>query len=418
MSETNRIDCPNCGERIDVNELLYHQLQEEAKQEYGQKLAEQQKQFAEKEAAMKVERDQLAESRKALEEDIREGVNRRVKEERAEIESRLRKQIGEEQSEQLNTLNEELQRKSDQLKEYNKAKAEIEKLKREKLEMKDEIEAEAQKQLNETLAAERAKILKSTEEKVELKLVEKDQLIQQLKDNLKEAQRKAEQGSMQAQGEAQELAIEDYLKEQFPLDTIDEIKKGVRGADCLQVVNTRTAQNCGTIYYESKRTKSFQPTWIPKFRDDMRDKGANVGVLVTDALPSDMERMGLREGVWICTFSEFKGLCHVLRESIIQISNAVSSQENRGDKMAMLYDFLTGNEFKLQVEAIVEGFTQMKEDLDREKRSIQGHWKRREKQIEKVLLNTNFMYNSIKGIAGSAIQDVPALELGEEEEEG
>lgn len=216
---------------------------------------------------------------------------------------------------------------------------------------------------------------------------------------------------MQLQGEVQELAIEEWLASHFPLDTIEEIRKGVRGGDCIQTVHTRNQQNCGTIYYESKRTKDFQPSWIEKFKADIRDKGANVGVLVTEVMPSDMERMGLKDGIWICTFDEFKGLCTVLRESIIQLSTALVSQENRGDKMHLLYDFLTSNTFRMQVEAIVEGFSQMKADLESEKRSMQRIWKQREKQIEKVITNTIDMYGSIKGIAGNAVQDVKALEL-------
>jgi hypothetical protein len=216
---------------------------------------------------------------------------------------------------------------------------------------------------------------------------------------------------MQLQGEVQELAIEEWLAANFPLDTIEEIKKGARGGDCIQTVNTRTRQNCGTIYYESKRTKDFQPTWIEKFKSDIRLKGANIGVLVSEVLPSDMDRMGLKEGIWICTYDEFKGLCKVLRESIVQVSNAVASQENRGDKMVILYDYLTSNTFHMQIEAIVEGFTQMKIDLDSEKRSMQKSWKMREKQIEKVIDNTIDMYGSIKGIAGSAIQDIKQLDM-------
>src|SRR5690606_27252105 len=145
----------------------------------------------------------------------------------------------------------------------------------------------------------------------------------------------------QLQGEVMELAIEEYLSKTFPLDTIDEIKKGATGADCVQIVNTREEQNCGTIYYESKRTKAFQPTWIEKFKNDIRTKKADIGVLVTEVMPSDMDRMGMKEGVWICTFEEFKGLSAVLRQSIIQLNQAVQSQENKGDKMSMLYDFLT-----------------------------------------------------------------------------
>jgi len=244
------------------------------------------------------------------------------------------------------------------------------------------------------------------------------ELQKQLEDQRKlteEMKRKQEQGSMQLQGEVQELAIEEWLASQFPLDTIEEIKKGARGGDCIQVVNTRTLQNCGTIYYESKRTKDFQPSWIEKFKGDIREKGANIGVLVTEVMPSDMDRMGLKDGIWICNYDEFKGLCSVLRETIIQINIAVSSQENKGDKMYMLYDYLTGNTFRLQVEAIVEGFTQMRADLESEKRAMASIWKKREKQIEKVTVNTIDMHASIKGIAGNAIQSVKLLELTESE---
>lgn len=225
--------------------------------------------------------------------------------------------------------------------------------------------------------------------------------------------RKQEQGSMQLQGEVQELAIEEWLAMQFPLDSVEEVKKGARGGDCIQVVNTHNRVNCGRIYYESKRTKDFQPSWIEKFKADMREKGADVGVLVTDAMPAGFERMGIKDGVWICTYEEFKGLCTVLRETVIQIGLAVASQENKGDKMHMLYDFLTSNTFRMQVEAIVEGFSCMKNDLEKEKRAMQRIWKEREKQIDKVITNTIDMYGSIKGIAGNAIQPVEALELPE-----
>lgn len=225
--------------------------------------------------------------------------------------------------------------------------------------------------------------------------------------------RKQEQGSMQLQGEIQELAIEEYLTNQFPLDTIEEIKKGANGADCLQIVNTFESQNCGTIYYESKRTKNFSPAWIEKFKNDIREKKADIGVLVTEVLPSDMERMGLKDGVWICTFEEFKGLVTVLRQSIINLDIALQSQENKGDKMAMLYDFLTSTEFRMQIEGIVEGFSQMQDDLAKEKRAMQKIWSQREKQIDKVIANTVNMYGSIRGIAGNAIQTVKALELDE-----
>ena len=167
-------------------------------------------------------------------------------------------------------------------------------------------------------------------------ITDRDKRIKDLQQALEEARRKAEQGSMQLQGEVQELAIEEWLAANFPLDKIEEIKKGARGADCLQIVNTRSRKNCGKIYYESKRTKDFQPSWIEKFKKDIRDKGADIGVLVTQSMPSDMERMGSKDGIWVCTFEEFKSLCAVLRQSVIRISEAVEIQENKGDKMAML----------------------------------------------------------------------------------
>ncbi|MHA2040170.1 MAG: DUF2130 domain-containing protein [Promethearchaeota archaeon] len=404
---STKINCPNCGHEIDVNELLYHQLEDEVHKKYEDKLAKEKQKYEEQSKALKDDREKLEKEKEALQESVDSGVKKALKDEKKKIEYELRGKA----------LEEELNAKSKQVKELNKAKSEIEKLKREKDELKEAIEAEAEKKLNQTITEEKDKIRKNEEEKVQLKLSEKEHIITQLQEQLKEAQRKAAQGSMQLQGEVQELAIEDWLASNFPLDTIEGVKKGVRGADCLHIVNTRTRQNCGSIYYESKRAKGFQPTWIEKFKNDIRDKGANIGVLVTETMPSDMNRMGLKEGVWICTFDEFKGLCVVLRQSLIQISNAISSQENKGDKMTMIYDYLTSNEFKLQIEAIVEGFTQMKIDLDSEKRSMQNIWKKREKQIEKVLLNTNHMYSSIKGIAGSAIQPIKQLELPSDDEE-
>jgi hypothetical protein len=313
-------------------------------------------------------------------------------------------------------MREELEAKSSKLKDLNKAAAELEKLKREKSELEETLKAEAEKTLNERLAAERERISKDESAKNELKFRELEKQLSDQKKLTAEMKRKQEQGSMQTQGEVQEMGIEEWLAQNFPLDNIQEIKKGERGADCVQTVNTRNRSNCGTIYYESKRTKNFQPTWIEKFKADIQDRNANIGVLVTEVMPAGMDRLGLVEGIWICSYEEFKGLCTVLRESIVQISAAIVTQENKGDKMGMLYDFLTSNEFKMQIEGIVEGFTQMKSDLESEQRSMRSIWKKREKQIEKVLMNTTGMYGSIKGIAGNAIQSVPLLELDDDDD--
>ena len=416
MPDQTQIKCPNCGTSIDVQDILAHQLEDEIKQKYQSQLEQEKKKQEQKEADLAEQLRQFEEKKKRENELFQERLEKELKRQREESEATIRRKLTEEQEEQFKEMQKELTAKSEQIKELNRTKAQIEQLKREKEELKEIAEAEAQKRLNEQILAEKDKIRKAEEERNELRFRELQKQLEDQKKLTEEMKRKQEQGSMQMQGEIQELAIEEWLENKFPLDSIEEIKKGARGGDCIQVVNTRTRQNCGKIYYESKRTKDFQPSWIEKFKADMRDKGADVGVLVTEAMPSDMDRMGIRDGVWVCSYEEFKGLCAVLRESVIQLSSAISSQENRGDKMHMLYDFLTSNNFRMQIEAIVEGFSQMQTDLESEKRSMARIWKQREKQIEKVITNTVDMYGSIKGIAGNAIQSVKALELPGAEE--
>jgi len=413
MTNETRIICPKCGEEIDVNHVIAHQLDEEYKQKYNAQLTQEKKKFQEEFNRLETLKQEFEKQKSEQDKLITERVRSQIKNETAALEKELKARIEGEQSERIELMQKEIQDKSDQVKELNRTKAEVEKIKREKDELKDTLEAQNEIKLSQQINVEKDKIRKVEQDKNELVVKELQKQLEDQKKMTEEMKRKQDQGSVQLQGEVQELGIEEWLSNNFPLDTITEIKKGERGADCLQTVHTRTMQNCGTIYYESKRTKDFGNKWIEKFKDDIRDKGAHVGVLVTDVFPKGMERMGLVDGVWLCSYIEFKGLCVVLREGIIKLSSTVSAQENKGDKMIMLYDFLTNNEFRLQVEAIVEGFTQMQIDLNTEKRSITGHWKKREKQIQKVLLNTNNMYNAIKGIAGSAIQPIKSLELPE-----
>jgi hypothetical protein len=411
MERETKIECPNCGTEINVNEILYHQLEDDFKKRYTAQLAEEKKKYDAELDLLNMQKEEFEKKKQKENELFQEKLQAKLKEERQILEKQLKLKISEEQSEQVAIMQKELLDQSEKLKELSRSKAEIERLKREKNEMKESVMADAERMLNQKLIEEKEKIRKNEQDRNELAIKELQKQLEDQKRLTEEMKRKQEQGSMQMQGEVQELAIEEWLAASFPLDTIDEIKKGVRGGDCIQTVNTRTRQNCGTIYYESKRTKDFQPSWIEKFKSDIRNKGANLGVLVTEVLPSDLDRMGLKEGIWICTYDEFKGLCKVLRESIIQVSNALASQENKGDKMVLVYDYLTSNTFHMQIEAIVEGFTQMKIDLDSEKRSMQKNWKMREKQIEKVIDNTIDMYGSIKGIAGKAIQDIKLLDM-------
>lgn len=409
------ITCPNCGTEIDVNDILYHQVDEQLKKKYQDELQREKKVLQSQTSELEQQRKDLEEEKGKQSELLSQQVTEQLKEKEAGLRRKLKKDAEDEQQGALSTLREELDEKSKKLKEAHKASAELEKLKREKDELEERLKAESEKELSNRIAAERLKISKEESGKSELKLKELEKQLADQKKLTEEMKRKQEQGSMQTQGEVQELAIEEWLAAQFPLDDIQEIKKGERGADCLQVVHTRSRPNCGIIYYESKRTKNFQPAWIEKFKADIQDRNANIGVLVTAVMPPDMDRLGLRDGVWVCSFDEFKGLCTVLRETIIQISSAIVTQENKGDKMGMLYDYLTSNEFQMQIEGIVEGFVQMKSDLESEQRSMRGIWKKREKQIEKVLLNTTGMYGSIKGIAGSAVRAIPLLELPEED---
>lgn len=369
--KNNQINCPHCSGSIDITEIVYRQVSEQVKSDFGQKLSVEKK----------------------------------------EIENKIRKQLMEEKNQELASYRDELNLKIEQVKELNKTKAELERIKREKEELRSAIEAESEQKLTERLLAERKRLMTEVEQKNQLKLSEREHIIGQLKDQLKQAQQKAEQGSMQIQGEVQEEAIEAWLQSMFPLDTIQEIKKGARGADCLQIVNTRTNQNCGVIYYESKRTKEFQPSWIEKFKADMRESGATFGILVTEAYPKGHDRMLQMDEIWICSMSEFKGLCQVIRESVILLSNYSTSQENKGEKMQMLYEYLTGNEFRQHIGAIVEGFSQMTDDLASERRAMESIFKKRQKQIEKVFLNTTHMYSTVRGIAGQSVASIDLLEL-------
>jgi hypothetical protein len=407
----NKINCPNCGDEIDVQDILYHQVDEQLKKKYQDEIAKEKEAFDVKSSELEVQQKAFDAQKKKQQEEIEKQVVDKVKASEILLKKKLKNEAEQEQSEAITSLKEELNEKSSKIKELNKTTVELERTKREKDELEEKIKAESEKKLTNKLIAERQKIQKEESDKNELKLKELAKQLEDQKKLTEEMKRKQEQGSMQIQGEVQELGIEEWLTALFPLDSIEEIKKGERGADCLQIVHTRTRQNCGSIYYESKRTKSFQSTWIEKFKADIREKNADIGVLVTEVMPPDMERIGQKEGIWICSYEEFKGLSSVLRESIIQVSTALVTQENKGDKMGMLYDFLTSNEFKLQIESIVEGFSQMKADLETEQRAMRKIWKQREKQIDKVVINTIDMYGSIKGIAGNAVQSIPSLEL-------
>lgn len=404
-----QINCPHCGQSIDVSEVLRHQLEEQIRGENEEKLQSARKKLKTLQDSLTQRDESLQQREETLHEAIKNGVNQKIEEEKKEIEKRIRSEV----SSGIEALEKELNFKSKQVMELNNTKAALAKANREKDEAESRIRAEIEQEKSNEIKEARKSIKSEVEKLFELQLREKDLVIEQMNEQVKEAQKRAEQGSMQRQGEVQELAIEEFLRSEFPLDTIEEVKKGDRGADSLQIVNTRTKANCGCIYYESKRTKEFKTSWLAKFKADMRSRGAMFGMLITDAMPKAVDRMTQLEGIWVCSFDEFKALCHVLRQWVITISEIRIAQESKGDKMTLLYDFLTGPEFRGYMEAIVESFVQMKSDLESEKRSMQNIWKKRERQIEKVQTNTIDMHAAIKAIAGNAIGTIKLLELPE-----
>ena len=432
MSTQNSIKCPNCGTKIDIDEIFYHQIEEKFKQQHladEKKLQDEietkRKEYKSHLDTLKIKEDALKEEKEKFDEELKRATREQLKVERQKLHDELKKELVEEQSESVALLQKELNEKSEQVKELNNSKIEIEKLKREKDEIASAAKVEAQKALSEELKLEKEKLtkqanemkeqtLKEIREATELELKAKDEKIAQMAKSIEDAKRKSEQGSMQIQGEALELAIESWLSAQFPFDSIEEVKKGAFGADCVQTIHTRELQNCGVICYESKNTKSWSDAWLTKLKQDMIKVNADLGVLVTSVLPNDMERMGFVDGIWVCSLDEFKGSVSLLRESLIRVHKTVQREENKSDKMTLLYNYMTGNEFSMQMKAIVDGFMKMQEELEKEKRSLMASWKRREKTIDGVLMNTTEMYGALQGIAGSsAIVHIDALELPE-----
>lgn len=257
-------------------------------------------------------------------------------------------------------------------------------------------------------------VIKREQELFDLKLKEKETQMESMRKTIDDLKRKSEQGSMQVQGEAQELLLESILRENFPYDSIEEVGKGVEGADCIQIVRNNVGAECGRIIYESKRTKGWSNNWIDKLKSDMRNRTADVAILVTQTYPKGMSCFGEKDGIWICNFSEVVSISCIIRSGIFKAYDIQKKEENKGDKMHMLYDYLTGLEFRGQVEAIAEGFSSMKNSITKERMQMEKIWKEREKQLEKVLINTSALFGSVKGIAGSSVANIPLLD-GEED---
>jgi hypothetical protein len=401
------ITCPKCQHKFAPQEAIAQALEKE----YQDKLFQDRKRLSEQFAAQQKQlQQQQIEFEKKKEKENELFAERMEKEKikmQNDLQEKLRKTISNDYENQLKLLQQANHDNEEKLK--SARQKELEFLKKQK-ELKIQAE-EMEIQLEKKLAREREllieQIRKQEKEKNEIKETEQSlrykELEKQLNDQKKlveEMKRRQDQVSMQLQGEVQELALEEILGNAFPFDLVSEVGKGIRGADCIQTVRNNFGQECGRIIYESKRTKDFGADWIEKLKADMRSTRADIAVLVTKTMPKELECFGLKDGVWICTFSEVKALANVLRDGIIRVYNSSKSHENKGDKMQLLYDYLTSNEFSEQWKAIREGFAAMKMSIVNERSAMEKLWKAREKQLEKVLLNAAHVKGSIDGISG------------------
>ena len=408
-SSQTHVQCPSCGYDMNVEQMIERHAEARLRAEFNRKYVQLRKQVKEQEDALERERLEV----KQLSARTWEIIQAELKKERIRLANQLKQEAIEEAKNTYGSIEQQLKEKQEEILQLKRREVEILNKERSMELQKEQIKLEMEQDFLRRQTDIERTVRTQLETRQDLLKHEYEKKLADQKKLIDEMTRKMEQGSMQMQGEVQEQAIEQFLLQSFPQDEISSVKTGAHGADCLQVVCNRKGLTAGSIYYESKRTKAFQINWIDKLKQDMRDRKADIGVIVTQTMPKDMDRMGEMSGIWVCTFEEFKALSAILRENLIRISEVASFQKQSGDKMSLLYDFLTSNEFKMQVEGIVDGFTQLHEELMKEKRAMQTIWKRREKQIEKVLLNTNHMYGSIRGIAGSAVQPIDALELPE-----
>ncbi len=403
--------CPKCSTQFEPTAAIAQSVRDEMAKEYNKKWQDSTKQKEEqfkkeKELLLKEQQDRelqwqkqqqaqaqkAEEDRKALETQIRKDLERRVG---ADFEHKLKLLEDDNKTSQAK-LKEAREKELDFLKKMQDLQTREQEM---ELQMQRRLLDERNK-LAELVKKEEEEKNKLRETEFDMKLKERDKQLDDQRKLIEEMKRKSEQGSMQLQGEVQELALEQMLRYAFPFDLVSEVGKGVRGADCIQTVRNSFGQECGKIIFESKRTKDFSEDWVEKLKADMRVLGADVAVIVTQAMPKDMSGFGERNGIWVCTFGEARSLVHVLRDAIIKIYTAAKSQEGKGDKMALLYSYLVSTEFSEQWRAIREGFMGMKISIQKERDAMEKLWKAREKQLEKVLLNAAHIRGSIEGIAG------------------
>jgi hypothetical protein len=407
------VKCPSCGFGFPIEEVMAEEYKKDLQLKMRDYTRQKEEEYRKKETEfINKERQQQL------------GFEQRLTDEKKQLQAiigqSLRKSIGSDYENKLALLQNEKNEADEKLKTSRQKELEFMQKENALKQREEELELSLQRKLQEQRNELSEQIRKQEAERFNLKDTEyqlkQRELEKQLEDQKKlvdEMKRKAEQGSMQLQGEVQELILEELLRESFPFDLIGEVGKGVRGADCIQTVRNKFGLECGRIIYESKRTKDFGGDWIDKLKKDMRAIGVDVAVIVSQCYPKGMDCFGEKDGVWICSFEEVKAVAYILRDGIIKLANLAKAQDNKGDKMHLLYDYLISNEFSEQWKAIREGYMSMRISIQKERDAMEKMWKAREKQLEKVLLNAAHIKGSIEGIAGS---DMIRLELGDEDD--
>lgn len=397
------ITCPSCNTQFEPGDSIREEVEKKLRGQMRDWQKTKDEEFRLKEA-------QLQQQLQLKDQENEKKIEAEKKKLQDEMQASIRQSLSKEFENRLQLLQQNAAENEEKLKEARKKELEYLQKEQSLKTREEELQLTVQRQLLEEREKLKEQIQNEEKEKItlkeqefQLKMREKEKQLEDQKKLVEEMRRKAEQGSSQMHGEILELMLEELLQSTFPFDKVEEVGKGVRGADCIQTVRNQFGNEAGRIIYESKRTKDFSNDWIEKLKADMRTLGADIAVIVTQALPRDMERFGEKEGVYICTFSEVKSVALLLRNAILRVYDAKKGQENKGDKMAMLYDYLIGTEFNEQWKAIREGFLSMKLSIQRERDAMEKLWRAREKQLEKVLLNAAAIKGSVEGIAGNDV---------------
>ena len=412
------IVCPNCKTEIKLTESLAAPLIAATRRQFEQQLAKKDQDIAQREQTMRDKEKQLFDAKAKLEEQVADRVTEQLKQDRTRIaaeEARKAKLAAENELDQkareLADLKEVLEQRNEKLAEAQKAQAELIKKQRELDDAKRELELTVEKRVQENLTTAREQAKREAEEEQRLRVLEKEQTIAAMQKQIEELKRRAEQGSQQLQGEVLELELENLLRAKFPFDNIEPVPKGEFGGDVLQRVVGVGGQPSGTILWESKRTKTWSDGWLPKLREDQRTAKAEIAVIVTQTLPKGVETFEMVDGVWVTHPRAALPVAMILRQSLVDLALTRQASEGQQTKTEMIYQYLTGPRFRQRVEAIVEAFSTMQEDLDKERKAIMKQWAKREEQIERVMGATVGMYGDLQGIAGKSLQEIEGLEL-------